>query len=91
MKKRIRASLMALLMAFTLVASLLGNATIVRADGLTLKFHYEREDGNYADWTVWFWAAGADGYDAPLVEENGEMVATYSVLPGTSSVGFIVR
>ena len=91
MKKRIKASLLALLMAFTLVASLLGNATIVRADGLTLKFHYEREDGNYADWSVWFWAAGADGADIPLVEENGEMVATYSVLPGTSSVGFIVR
>ena len=91
MKKRIKASLMALVMAFTFVASLLGNATVVRADGLTLKFHYEREDGNYADWSVWFWAAGADGMDVPLVEENGEMVATYSVLPGTSSVGFIVR
>lgn len=91
MKKRIKASLMAFFMAFTLVVTLLGNATIVRADGLTIKFHYEREDGNYADWSVWFWAAGADGMDVPFVEENGEMVATYSVIPGTSSVGFIVR
>ncbi len=91
MKKRIQAFLMAFVMIFTFVTSLWGNAITVRAGDLTLKLHYEREDGNYTDWSVWFWVEGADSLDAPLMEENGEMVATYPVIPGASEVGFIVR
>ena len=91
MKKRIKAFLLTLLMLFTTVTTLLGDATVVRANDLSIKLHYEREDGNYTDWSVWFWEAGAEGVDTPFAEENGEMVATFAVTPGTSSVGFIVR
>lgn len=91
MKKRLKALLLAVAMLFTTVATLLGDATVVRANDLVLKLHYEREDGNYADWSVWFWEYGAEGVDTPFAEENGEMVATITITPGTSQVGFIVR
>ena len=91
MKKRIQAFFMTFVMVFTFVASFWGNAAIVRAADLTVKLHYEREDGNYTDWSVWFWVEGTDSADVPLVEEEGEMVASYSVPQGASSVGFIVR
>ena len=91
MKKRIRAFLTAFVMTCIFLTSFLGNAVTARAGNLTLKLHYEREDGNYADWSVWLWVEGADSLDAPLIEENGEMVATYPVIPGASEVGFIVR
>ncbi len=91
MKRKLKAFLMAVLMLFTTIATLLGDVSVVRADDLVLKLHYEREDGNYTDWSVWFWEAGKEGVDTPFSEENGEMVATITVTPGTSSVGFIVR
>lgn len=91
MKKRIRALLLAVVMLFTTVATLLGDAAVVRANDLVLKLHYEREDGDYTDWSVWFWEVGGEGVDIPLVEENGEMVATKVVTPGVSEVGYIVR
>lgn len=59
--------------------------------GVTLKLHYERSDGDYAPWSVWFWEEGKDGADYPFHEEDGSMVATMEVTPGVMSVGFIVR
>ncbi|MBR3770323.1 MAG: type I pullulanase [Lachnospiraceae bacterium] len=91
MKKKLKALLLATVMLFTTVASLLGDATVVRADDLVLKLHYNRPDGNYTDWSVWFWEIGGEGVDIPLVEENGEMVATKVVTPGVSELGYIVR
>ena len=91
MKKRIQAFLMAVVLVCTFVTSFLGNAFVAKAGGLTIKLHYEREDGNYTDWSVWFWVDGVDSLDAPFAEENGEMAATYPVPSGSSSVGFIVR
>ncbi|MBQ8517997.1 MAG: type I pullulanase [Agathobacter sp.] len=91
MKKRISAFLLAFVMLFTTVAASLGNATVFEADQLVIKLHYNRPDGNYTDWSVWFWAAGADGTDNPFSEENGEMVCTYVVPTGATEVGYIVR
>ena len=91
MKKRIRAFFLAFLMLFTTVATCLGDATIFKADQLVIKLHYNRPDGNYDNWSVWLWASGAEGTDNPFVEENGEMVCTYTVPAGTTSVGYIVR
>ena len=76
MKRKMKAFLMATLMLFTTVATLLGNATVVRANDLTIKLHYNRGDADYTDWSVWFWELGGEGVDTPFVEENGEMVAT---------------
>ena len=89
MKRRIRAFLLALVMVFTTVAATFGDVTTFKADELTIKLHYNRPDGNYDNWSVWFWSS--DSLAAPLVEENGEMVATYPVPAGTMEVGYIVR
>ena len=92
MKKRMKALLMALVMVFTVFASAIGDVSVFKADeDLIVKLHYDRPDGDYTDWNVWFWEAGADGKQADFVEENGEMVATTTVTPGTTSLGYIVR
>lgn len=92
MRKRLQAMLMAVLMMVITVASVAADIVPVQAAGeLYLKLHYNREDGNYTDWSVWFWPEGGEGADYPFAEEDGEMVATMEVVPGTTSVGFIVR
>ncbi len=91
MKKRIQAFLLAFVMIFTTIAVSLADANVFHADELTLKLHYHREDGEYADWSVWFWEEGGEGDDYPFQEENGEMVATYTVPAGATSIGYIVR
>jgi pullulanase len=64
----------------------------VYADGGTvIRLHYHRDDGDYDPWRVWFWEEGKEGGDYYFEEEDGEMVATMDVTPGTTSVGFIVR
>ncbi len=60
-------------------------------DGVVIKLHYHRPDGEYGDWSVWFWNAGGEGSDIPFADENGEKVATWNVAPGVTSVGFIVK
>ena len=89
MKKRIRAFLLAFVMLFTTVAACLGDATIFKADQLVIKLHYNRPDGNYENWSVWFWAP--TGVAVQFAEEDGEMVATYEVEAGATNVGYIVR
>ena len=89
MKKRIRAFLLAFVMLFTTVTTCLGDVTVFKADQLVIKLHYNRPDGNYANWSVWFWAP--TGVAVDFAEENGEMVATYQVEEGATNVGYIVR
>ena len=90
MKKRIMAFLAVLVMLLSCVP--IGTTVTAKADeGLTLKLHYHRGDDNYDGWDVWLWEAGKDGKGYPFAEENGEMVATMQVTPGTVQVGFIVR
>ena len=60
-------------------------------DGVTLKLHYNRPDGNYTGWDVWLWPEGGEGAGYPFADENGEMVATMEVSAGTTNIGFIVR
>jgi len=90
MKKKLLSILSALLMLVTVISPL----TEIKAyaeGGVTIKLHYNRTDGDYAPWSVWFWEAGKDGSDNAFAEEDGDMVATFEVTPGTTSVGFIVR
>ena len=86
--KRLPALLLALIMALSLFAM---PAMAAEGDGPVIKLHYNRPDGNYDDWSVWFWDLGKEGVDIPFAEENGEMVATYPVKAGVTSVGFIVK
>lgn len=90
MKKRIMAFFAALMLLLSCVP--MGSmVTAEAAEELILKLHYHRADGNYDGWDVWLWEAGKDGAGYAFAEENGEMVATKVVTPGTTSVGFIVR
>ncbi|MGN0343119.1 MAG: type I pullulanase [Roseburia sp.] len=91
MKRRVKAFVMAVLMVVMTVGTILCDATIAQASDLIIKLHYHREDGNYEGWDVWMWEEGADGAGYELVEEDGDMVATMTVTPGTTAVGFIVR
>ncbi len=62
-----------------------------RETELLLRVHYHREDGNYDPWTVWLWGTG-DGTDNPFTgEDEYGVYLEYTVQPGTSEVGFIVR
>lgn len=90
MKKKLSALLMALVMVFTTVTAVLGDAQIFRAHELVVKLHYNRPDGDYTDWTTWFWD-GTASLDAPFEEIDGEMVASYTVTAGANEVGYIVR
>ena len=92
MKQRIKAFSMALCMLLlTVFTSLQGALVTKAAEDLTLKLHYHRDDGAYDGWDVWLWEDGKDGGAYEFAEEDGEMVATKVITPGTTSVGFIVR
>ena len=92
MRQRMKAMTMAVVMLLMTVMTSFMNVSDVKAAGdLVLKLHYNREDGNYDDWDVWMWEEGMDGAGYPFENENGEMVATKTITPGTTSVGFIVR
>lgn len=89
--RQIFALLLAVVMSLTLL-SVPGLSITAGADeGVTLKLHYHREDGDYAAWDVWMWPEGGEGTGVPFEEEDGEMVATMAVPAGTTKVGFIVR
>ena len=92
MKKRVSALVMAVLMVVLTVASVVGDLTLVKAAGeLTMKLHYNRADGDYSVLnSVWLWPEGGEGSRYYFEEEDGEMVATMDVVPGTTTVGFIV-
>ncbi len=90
MKKRVVAFLAALVLLLSCIP--LGSITTANAaEELILKLHYHRTDGNYEGWDVWMWESGRDGAGYAFAEENGEMVATMNVTPGTTTIGFIVR
>ncbi|SFD03759.1 type I pullulanase [Butyrivibrio sp. YAB3001] len=90
--KKVLVSILAVAIIFALVMPGFGTVIIARADeGVTLKLHYHREDGDYSPWDVWMWPEGGEGQGIPLEEEDGDMVATLSVPAGAVKVGYIVR
>lgn len=92
MRRKLGAFFMALLLIVSpIMAVLTDTITVSMAGELTLKLHYHREDKNYEGWDVWLWEEGAEGAGYPFKEEDGDMVATKDITPGTAKVGFIVR
>ncbi len=83
--------ILAVLLALAMVMGYFVLPAAAEGDGVVIKLHYHRPDGEYADWSVWFWNQGAEGVDIPFADENGEKVATFDVAPGATSVGFIVK
>jgi len=84
---RVAAFLMAVVLLLSLIAPVMAEGT----GGVTIKLHYNRPDGNYTDWSVWFWNFGQEGVDVPFAEEDGDMVATFQADPSVTKVGFIVK
>lgn len=86
------AFMMALALFLATLLSVPEALTVRAAEELILKVHYHREDGNYDDWSAWLWEiGGGDADDIKFTDEDGEMVATKTVTPGISSIGFIIR
>ena len=83
--------IMAMLLALVMVLGIAGTAVFAAGDSVVIKLHYNRPDGDYTDWSVWFWNLGAEGVDIPFADEGGEKVATFQAAPGATSVGFIVK
>ena len=68
------------------------NAKVEDTNKVTVKLHYNRPDGDYTNWNVWFWADGMGGNGYEFVEEDGDMVATVTVAGRSSTkVNYIVR
>jgi pullulanase len=60
--------------------------------GITVRFHYQRTDGDYTDWNMWIWASGKDGTANEFTgEDDFGKYLDYAVDAGTAEVGFIVR
>jgi len=91
MDKKLLIRVGAVIMTIFLLLGLIVPALAAEGGGVVIKLHYNRPDGDYKDWSVWFWNFGAEGTDVPFAEEKGEMVATFSVAPGATKVGFIVK
>ena len=105
MKKRIFAILMAVIMVMTLVVGAI--PAMAASDGITVRIHYHRPEGDYEGWELWSWVEGqpqfkvsgtlaSDGtptQDPPYKFEQGdnEMVCTINVPTGAMQVGYIVR
>jgi len=54
MKKRIQALFMALVMVLSSIFVSVSDIQVVEADeGITVRFHYQRTDGDYTDWNMW--------------------------------------
>ena len=71
--KRILTFFMSVVLVLTMFLSDLG-VQIVRADeGVTIRLHYHREDGDYEPWDVWMWPDGGEGAGYPFEEEDGEI------------------
>ena len=90
MKRNLLTRCAAALLAAVLLLSCTGLPALA-AEGLTIRLHYDRPDGDYTDWSVWFWVEGSDAADVPLTETDGEMTADFPVPAGASEVGFIVK
>ena len=91
MKHHFIKRLTALLLAMILTLGMMPTLSLAADENVVIKLHYNRPDGNYADWSVWFWNYGQEGTDIPFEDVGGEKVATFNVAPGVTSVGYIVK
>ncbi len=58
---------------------------------LTVRFHYLRDDGNYANWSVWLWINDGSAYSFGEEVDADGVMTTAKFPAGTSQIGFIVR
>ena len=92
-KKRVTAGVLALLMVFMTVVSVLTPGMTAQAAGTTLIVHYGgRADNSYEGWNLWIWEEGREGQQVDFTDEDAfGKVAVYQTNRKPSSIGFIVR
>jgi len=92
-KRRIPAGMLALLMVFITVLSVLGHGMTAQAAGTTLIIHYGgRADNSYEGWNLWIWEEGREGQQVDFTDEDDfGKVAVYQTNRKPGSIGFILR
>ncbi|MDE6620180.1 MAG: type I pullulanase [Lachnospiraceae bacterium] len=92
-KKHVTAGLLALLMVFMTVVSVLTPGMTAWAAGTTLIVHYGgRADNTYDGWNLWIWEDGREGLQVDFTDEDDfGKVAVYQTNRKPASIGFIVR
>ena len=92
MKKRIKALFMALLMLISTVFVSVNEIQIAKADsGITIRFHYQKTDGDYEDWNLWIWGAGDGTANDFTGTDDFGVYLDYAVEAGDTELGYIVR
>ena len=92
MKKRIQALFMALVMVLSSIFVSVSDIRVVEADeGITVRFHYQRTDGDYTDWNMWIWGAGDGTANEFTGTDDFGAYLDYAAETGTSELGYIVR
>ncbi len=93
MKKRVTAGVLALLMVFMTVVSVLTSGMTAWAAGATLIVHYGgRADNTYDGWNLWIWEDGREGQQVDFTDEDEfGKVAIYQTNRKPANIGFIVR
>ena len=91
MKKRLKALLMALVMMVTTVISLNGDYITAKADdGITVVFHFTKDNNDYSDYRMWLWTIG-DGYEVHMTDNGTEATYTLNETSATLQIGYIVK
>ena len=97
MKKRRIASLILTLALFvsTVFSGVAAQITAKADGGVTVVFHYLRDDGQYDQWNMWLWEDSGNcendaGYAFTEVGDKGAM-CSFKIKGGTQKLGFIVR
>ena len=92
-KKRVTAGVLALLMVFMTVVSVLTPGMTAQAAGTTLIVHYGgRADNSYEGWNLWIWEEGREGQQVDFTDEDAfGKVAVYQTNRRPASIGFILR
>lgn len=91
MKKRLKALLMALVMMVTTVISLNGNYITAKADdGITVVFHFTKDDNDYSDYRMWLWTIG-DGFEVNMTAGATEATYVLNETSATLQVGYIIK
>lgn len=93
--KRVR-SITSIILSFVLVMTAMlasvGTLTAKADGGVTVVFHYLRDDKTYTDWDMWIWEDGGAGQAIKFSKEGDKGAElSFKVAPTTQKVGFIVR
>ncbi|HSL85748.1 MAG TPA: pullulanase-associated domain-containing protein, partial [Bacteroidales bacterium] len=81
-----------LLMLFTPILSLKDLETAKADNDVEITIHYQRPDGDYSDWNLWFWEEGGQGEQIDFTEEDDfGQIAKIRMSSSETKFGFLLR